>query len=904
MAPGPKDNGADGKADAAKNSPSDAKPTAERQSKNQKDKDKNKNEEELSEEDQQLVNELEMLLERLAEPDTSLHMPALEALRTIIRTSTSSMTSVPKPLKYLRPHYHTMVDLYNRWPEGPNWIALADILSVLGMTYSDENTRDCLKYRLLSSTDEEDLALWGHEYVRHLCSEISYENSRRVENDQSVDDLRELGFKLVPFCLKHNAEHDAVDLLIELESISAIPDYVDINNYARVGLYMLSCVNLLTPPDDMDFLRAARQIYRQFGTPAQALPLAIRIGDSDLIQEDFDSCTSEAERKQLAFIMARQQLSLPQETANEEVLKCLRNSTLSTHFIELARELDVYDAKTPEDIYKSQYENTRTSASVDSARQNLASSFVNAFVNAGFGHDKLMAIPAKEESSSASASGAQANTWIYKNKDAGMMSATASLGSIYLWNIDGGLSAIDQHLYSNDDYIKAGALLGIGLVNVGISSEMDPARALLVDFLENTSSVVRVAASCGLGLAYAGSGRDDIVDMLNPAVANNDTISMEQASMSALSAGMVAVGTCHVELTSTILEALTERTETDLNSPFARFMGLGLALLYLGKQDAADATLAVLKAIEHPVGAQVGVLVHACAYAGTGNVLKVQEMLHLCSDHLDPAKDNDQHQGFAVLGVALIAMGEEVGAEMALRAFNHLMHYGEPVIRRAVPLAIGLLCVSNPLVNVLETLSKYSHDSDLDVAVNAIFAMGLVGAGTNNARLAQMLRQLASYYYRDANSLFMVRVAQGMIHMGKGTLTLNPYYHDRTMLSPTALIGLLVPLLAFTSSRSLIFGNSHYLLYYLVRAMYPRFLITMDENLQPLNVTVRVGQAVDVVGQAGKPKTITGFQTHSTPVLLAHSERAELATEEYIPLSKVLEGFVILKKNPDYMEEE
>lgn len=33
-----------------------------------------------------------------------------------------------------------------------------------------------------------------------------------------------------------------------------------------------------------------------------------------------------------------------------------------------------------------------------------------------------------------------------------------------------------------------------------------------------------------------------------------------------------------------------------------------------------------------------------------------------------------------------------------------------------------------------------------------------------------------------------------------------------------------------------------------------------------LPVAVRVGQAVDVVAQAGRPKTITGFQTHNTPV--------------------------------------
>lgn len=110
--------------------------------------------------------------------------------------------------------------------------------------------------------------------------------------------------------------------------------------------------------------------------------------------------------------------------------------------------------------------------------------------------------------------------------------------------------------------------------------------------------------------------------------------------------------------------------------------------------------------------------------------------------------------------------------------------------------------------------------------------------------------------------------------------------------------------------------------------MQPRMLVTFDEKLQPLPVTVRVGQvrnifrfidkwfwddkiivfiyikkAVDVVGQAGKPKTITGFQTHTTPVLLAYGERAELASDEYLPLTPILEGFVILRKNPDHMEQ-
>lgn len=53
-----------------------------------------------------------------------------------------------------------------------------------------------------------------------------------------------------------------------------------------------------------------------------------------------------------------------------------------------------------------------SSGSVDSARQNLASTFVNAFVNGGFGKDKLMTA---EEDSNSNAS------WIYKNKDHGSL---------------------------------------------------------------------------------------------------------------------------------------------------------------------------------------------------------------------------------------------------------------------------------------------------------------------------------------------------------------------------------------------------------------------------------------------------------------------------------------------------
>ncbi|KAI8611309.1 armadillo-type protein [Chytriomyces sp. MP71] len=852
-----------------------------------------------SEEDQKLKDELELYVSRLKENDSALHRPALEALRTAIRTSTSSMTSVPKPLKFLRPHYYVIQQVYEKWPSSDNRAFLADIISVLAMSY-DDGKRDCLRFRFLGAAEE--VGSWGHEYTRHLAAELIVEYNSRAEEDDSqttpqiatTEQLVKLALDIVPFCLKHNAEADACDLLLELESLDKLPRFVDKDTYARVCLYIVSMVPYVAPPDDMVILKTARTIYRAQEQYTQAILISLRINDLTLVKEDYDACPDELVKKQLAFICARQQVFI--ETGDETITEILNNTKLSEHFMALARDLDVVEAKTPEDIYKTHLENTRMynfTTNVDSARHNLASTFVNAFVNIGFGSDKLMM------------NTEEGNSWIYKNKDTGMMSAAASLGAILLWDVEVGLTEIDKYLYSQDDNIKAGALLAIGLVSSGVRHESDPALGLLSEYVNSTTSILRVATIVGLGIAYAGSAREEVQDLLLPLVSDTG-LTMELSSLAALALGLVYVGTCDGEVASTILQTLMERDDETLKSPWGRFMGVGLGLLFLGKQEASEATLETLKVIENPLAKLVSVVVDICSYIGTGNVLKIQSMLHLCNDHLDPTKEDDSYQAFAVIGIALIAMGEDVGAEMAIRSFNHLMHYGEPVIRRAVPLALGVLCASNPLVNILDILSKYSHDNDADVALNAVFAMGLVGAGTNNARLAQMLRQLAVYYYKNPNILFVVRLSQGLVHMGKGTVTLNPFHSNKMLLSPVAASGLITVLTAFTDAKSFIVdkATSHYLLYFLIPAAYPRFLMTLDENLKSVAVTVRVGQAVDTVGQAGRPKTITGFQTHSTPVLLAYSERAELATEEYIAVGTTLEGFVLLKKNPDYMEED
>lgn len=159
-------------------------------------------------------------------------------------------------------------------------------------------------------------------------------------------------------------------------------------------------------------------------------------------------------------------------------------------------QLDIMEPKTPEDVYKIWLEPTTPYFSIlgdniDSARQNLASSFVNGFVNAGFGCDKLLTTDTSSK-------------WIYRNKDHGMLSATASLGMLHLWDVDGGLTPIDKYLYSTEDYIKAGALLALGIVNCRVKNECDPALALLSDYVNHENAVFQSGAVFGIGLAYVG----------------------------------------------------------------------------------------------------------------------------------------------------------------------------------------------------------------------------------------------------------------------------------------------------------------------------------------------------------------------------------------------------------------
>lgn len=287
-------------------------------------------------------------------------------------------------------------------------------------------------------------------------------------------------------------------------------------------------------------------------------------------------------------------------------------------------------------------------------------------------------------------------------------------------------------------------------------------------------------------------------------------------------------------------------------------------------------------------------LLTACAYAGSGNVLIIQEFINLVAKTDEEL--NPKVKQIAVIGIALTAMGEEIGEEMIFRTFDHFLQFGSAEVKAAIALALSLTNLSNPRIHITDLVTKLSYDSNKNVALPALLSLGLVGAGTNNSRLASNLRSISAYHNKDKELHFMTKIAQGLIYSGKGLLSLKPTSSNDFLINNVSLAGVLIPLLALTEGDKLFFAKNQYLIYTTCLSLSPRMVFTVNKDLEFEKIKVIVGTKVDTVGQAGNMREITGFQSHETPILLAKEERCEINKDDFLSYSEIAEGIVIVEK--------
>ena len=430
---------------------------------------------------------------------------------------------------------------------------------------------------------------------------------------------------------------------------------------------------------------------------------------------------------------------------------------------------------------------------------------------------------------------------------------------------------------------------------------------MLLEELKDKNLDIKISAVFGLGLAAAGSQNQKLHEILI-GLLGDFSYGFEMSAFVSLALGLIFLGSSDEDVFNDLFSILMTRNEGGktkiFESPFFVIYILGMGLLCLGKQKDNDFMIDTLVSIEEfskDMRDYMKTMLISFSYAGSGNVAKVQELMQIIAKSNEDV--NPKVQSIAVIGCPLIAVGEEVGTEMLSRSFNHFLQFGDINTKKAVSLAIALLNLSNPKVQVIDSLTKFCYDTDKTVAMNAIFGMGLVSSGSNNSRVGGLLRSLAGYYSDDANPLFMIRISQGLLYMGKGLLTLDPLYSHKLLINKKSIAGILITLFSFTETEALICDKHQFLLYSLALAMKPKFVMTVDENLKPKDVQLMVGQAVDIVGQTGNPRTISGFQIHTSPAIINSGERCEINGEDFVPYSDVMEGVVIVKEKERKKEE-
>ena len=93
--------------------------------------------------------------------------------------------------------------------------------------------------------------------------------------------------------MKHNAEHEAVDLLLEVGLIDTIAQHTDEANYSRVCLYLTQCAGFLPEPEDSNILKVTFEIYKKFQQWPLALRVALRLNDVNFVKEAYSGATDE-----------------------------------------------------------------------------------------------------------------------------------------------------------------------------------------------------------------------------------------------------------------------------------------------------------------------------------------------------------------------------------------------------------------------------------------------------------------------------------------------------------------------------------------------------------------------------------------------------------------------------------
>lgn len=134
---------------------------------------------------------------------------------------------------------------------------------------------------------QKSLGEWGHEYLRQLESEII---DQWATCQKSAANLMPLVKDIVKYDCKYHAELQACDLLMEIDKLELLPQYIQKDTYPRICLYLASCAKYV---DDMEGTKITEMVagqYMKFEEYSKALMMYMQTQNVAMVQKVFEAC--------------------------------------------------------------------------------------------------------------------------------------------------------------------------------------------------------------------------------------------------------------------------------------------------------------------------------------------------------------------------------------------------------------------------------------------------------------------------------------------------------------------------------------------------------------------------------------------------------------------------------------
>ncbi|KAF8213150.1 armadillo-type protein [Mycena galopus ATCC 62051] len=360
--------------------------------------------------------------------------------------------------------------------------------------------------------------------------------------------------------------------------------------------------------------------------------------------------------------------------------------------------------------------------------------------------------------------------WLGLASNWSKFSATAGLGVIHKGYFEQGMTILGPYLpqaggesnIPGAAYSEGGALYALGLINAGCGGSV---TGYLRDTLKAAQGeVVQHGAALGLGVAAMGSKSVDAFDDLKNTLFMDSAVAGEACGYAM---GLIMLGTAAAE---PVREMLVYARETQ-HEKIIRGLAIGVAFIYYGRQEEADATIKLLLAEKDPILRYGGVYTLALAYAGTSNNDAVRQLLHIA---VSDTSDDVRRAAVTSLAFLLFKNPAQVPRIVQLLSESY-----NPHVRCGATLALGIACAGTGLQDAVEILDPMTKDSVDFVRQGAFIALGMILVQQSEASSPSLTSTRALYHkvisdkHEDPMARFGAAIGQGFIDAGGRNVTIS-----------------------------------------------------------------------------------------------------------------------------------